>query len=81
VQIVTKDGRSLSGLITEQTPFAITLANTKAELTKIARTDIDETQPSQISQMPEGGLNPLTPQQLRDLFAYLRSDGPAESGK
>lgn len=76
VQIVTKDGRSLSGLITEQTPFAITLANTKAELTKIARTDIDETQPSQISQMPEGALNPLTPQQLRDLFAYLRSNGP-----
>jgi putative heme-binding domain-containing protein len=78
VQVLTGDGRILSGIVTEDTPDSITLVDSKAEKTKLARNSIEEIQTSQISQMPEDQLKALTPQQLRDLFAYLRSDGPGE---
>jgi putative heme-binding domain-containing protein len=76
VQVVTDDGRILSGLITEETPTTITLVNSNSESTTISRDNIDELLPSQISQMPEDLLKQLEPQQLRDLFAYLESEGP-----
>jgi hypothetical protein len=52
--------------------------DSKAEKIRLARSSIDELVPSQISQMPEDQLKTLTPQQLRDLFAYLKSDGPVK---
>ena len=58
---------------TKETPNEITLVNSQREYTTIARDDIDEMVPSQISQMPEDILKPLKPQQLRDLFSYLES--------
>ena len=76
VQVVTEDGRILAGLVTEETPSGITLVNSQREYITIAQENIDEIVPSEISQMPEDLLTPLTPQQLRDLMAYLRSDGP-----
>jgi len=75
VQVITDDGRILTGLIIEDTPSTITLINSQEEKTTIARSNIDEMVPSQISQMPEDLLKQLTPQELRDLMAYLRSDG------
>ena len=74
VQVVTQDGRILIGLVTEETPTTIKLANSQREYTTIRRDNIDEMFVSEISQMPEDLLKPLTPQQLRDLMAYLRSD-------
>ena len=73
VQVITVDGRILTGLVTKETPNEITLVNPQCEYTTIARDDIDEMVPSQISQMPEDLLKPLKPQQLRDLFSYLES--------
>jgi putative heme-binding domain-containing protein len=78
VQVFTTDGRVLSGIVTENTADSITLVDSKAEKTKLARSSIEELQTSQISQMPEDQLRALTPQQLRDLFAYLHSDGPVK---
>ncbi len=72
-QVITVDGRILTGLVTKETPSAITLVNSQCEYTTISREDIDEMVPSQISQMPEDLLKPLKPQQLRDLFRYLES--------
>ncbi len=73
VQVITVDGRILTGLVHKETPSAITLVNSQVEYTTIPRDDIDEMVPSQISQMPEDILKPLKPQQLRDLFSYLES--------
>ena len=42
----------------------------------IPRDDIEEMQAIRTSIMPEGILKPLNDQQLRDLFAYLRSTQP-----
>jgi putative membrane-bound dehydrogenase-like protein len=72
----TKDGRSLTGLIVESTPQAITLVDAKNEKTVLAREKIEEMAPSRVSLMPEKLLDPLQDQEIRDLFSYLQSDGP-----
>ena len=72
----TKDGRSLTGLIVESTPQAITLVDAKNEKTVLAREKIEEMAPSPVSLMPEKILDPLTDQEICDLFCYVLSDGP-----
>ena len=41
--------------------------------TRVQRSEIASIEESNVSIMPEGLLEKLTPQQLRDLFAYLQS--------
>jgi putative membrane-bound dehydrogenase-like protein len=67
-----KDGSVLSGLIVEQLPTSITLAAAKNERTTVNRSQIKELRESAVSLMPEGLLEPLTPQERRDLFSYLQ---------
>jgi putative membrane-bound dehydrogenase-like protein len=67
-----KDGSVLSGLIVEQTPNNIVLAVAKNERTTINRSQIMSLRESSVSLMPEGLLQPLKPQELRDLFSYLQ---------
>ncbi len=70
-----KDGRALTGLIAESSPSAITLLNDKNERTVIAREKIEDMAASPVSLMPEKILDPLSEQEIRDLFAYLQGDG------
>ena len=72
--VQTTDGRTLSGLIAEQTANAITLLDGKNQRTRIARARIESMQESPVSLMPENILKELKPQELRDLFSYLQSD-------
>jgi putative membrane-bound dehydrogenase-like protein len=74
--VQTTDGRSLSGLIVEQTPSAVTFVDAKNQRTKVARDRIESMQESPVSLMPENILKELKPQELRDLFSYLQSDKP-----
>jgi putative heme-binding domain-containing protein len=74
--VVTTDGRSLTGLIAEQTANAITLLDAKNQRTKVARDRIESIQESPVSLMPENLLKDLKPQELRDLFSYLQTDQP-----
>jgi putative membrane-bound dehydrogenase-like protein len=70
--VTTTNGRVVTGLITEQTPASITLVGPKNERTTIRRSDIEEIRESPQSLMPERLLDPLKPQELRDLFSYLQ---------
>jgi putative membrane-bound dehydrogenase-like protein len=72
----TTDGRVLTGLITEQTPQRVTLVNARNEATVLLRSEIESLRESPVSLMPEGLLQPLKPQELRDLFSYLQSQQP-----
>ncbi len=74
--VQTTDGRSLTGLIAEQTPQSITLLDAKNQRTKVARNHIAAIQESPVSLMPENLLKELKPQELRDLFNYLQCDKP-----
>jgi putative heme-binding domain-containing protein len=67
-----KDDRSLSGLIAEQSDSAITLLDAQNQRTVLNRAEVKEIRASSTSLMPEGLLEALEPQQVRDLFSYLQ---------
>jgi putative heme-binding domain-containing protein len=76
-----RDGRSLTGLIAQQDGNELTLVVGKGERTTISRDKIVSMRESAVSIMPEGLLHPLSPQERRDLFAYLQSSQPIRSDK
>jgi putative membrane-bound dehydrogenase-like protein len=78
-QVHTTDGRVLNGLIAEQSPSRITLLGAKNERTQIERDQIESLDESPTSLMPDNLLQPLKPQELRDLFSYLQSDAALDS--
>jgi putative heme-binding domain-containing protein len=69
----TTSGRVHSGLIAEQDGASITILDAKNERIKIPREEIDTLEEADTSLMPERILDELTPQQIRDLFAYIQS--------
>ena len=71
-QFFLKDGRQLSGLVKKDTPQAVTVRTVNEEVV-IAVKDIDERKPTNNSVMPEGLLDALKPDELRDLVKYLMS--------
>ena len=64
------DGRSLSGVIASSTDRTVTLRSLTEEST-IVRSEISKTTTLENSIMPEGLIDALTPEQTRDLIAYL----------
>jgi len=76
VIIQTVDGRVVSGLPVAEDDDSVTLINNSGKPLTIASGNIAESVASPVSLMPENLYRQLTPQQLRDLFAWLRSSGP-----
>ncbi len=74
--LITTDGQVLSGLIVDEDNLVIVLKDAEGETHIVSREDIDELVKSRQSLMPESTLVDLTDQELRDLFAYLRSSQP-----
>ncbi len=76
-----KDGRTLNALIAARTERTLTL-KTMTETLTIQRGDVESLQESSLSLMPEGLLESLTPEQQRDLLAYLmhKSQVPLPGG-
>ena len=66
------DGRVLSGLITKETDSAVTL-KTINDLVVVPKDEIDQRKLSELSLMPNGLLDPMPPEEIRDLVAYLAS--------
>ena len=73
---VLNDGRVVTGFLVEQDPQSVSLRSTDGQTVALARADIDELIPQKKSLMPEGQLKDLTDEQVRNLFAYLRSTQP-----
>lgn len=72
----TEDGRVLTGIIQEQSDRSVTML-TADETIVIPRGEILELQESSLSMMPEGLLEHLPDQELRDLLYYLTRPGQA----
>ena len=70
------DGRVLSGVVIEQDKNVVVLRGSDGKDVTLARTDIEAMRADSRSIMPEGLLKSLSDQQVRDLFAYLRSTQP-----
>jgi putative membrane-bound dehydrogenase-like protein len=74
--VATTDGRVLSGVLVEENPNVVLLRGSDGAEIALARDEIDAMRTTTGSLMPEGLLKDLTDQELRDLFAYLRSTQP-----
>ncbi len=72
--VVTTDGRTLTGLVVENNPQRVVLKVQGGKIETIARKDIDEMAQSKLSLMPEGVEKQLSPEELRDLLAFLVLD-------
>jgi putative heme-binding domain-containing protein len=72
--VTTARGRVITGMIVEGSEARITL-QTATERITLAKEDIDTVRDSPLSMMPEGQLDTLSREQVRDLFAYLTSKG------
>lgn len=74
--VSTKDGRSLSGFLVERDAQILVLRGLEGEDITLRQADVSLLTPMGRSLMPEGLLDTLSDQQLRDLFAYLRISQP-----
>ena len=68
--VVLKDGRVLNGIVATRNDKTLTLQTAK-ERTTIELGEIEEVKPSTVSLMPDGQLQTLTAEQVRDLVGYL----------
>jgi putative heme-binding domain-containing protein len=75
-QVVTTEGRVLTGLVAEENEQRVVLKIQGGKAEAIPRDEIDEMTTSALSLMPEGLEKQLTPPELSDLFAYLVLDRP-----
>jgi putative membrane-bound dehydrogenase-like protein len=74
--IFTEDGRTLNGFIEDQDDRVVVLRGIDGQRIVVAKDQIDEMAAVPRSIMPENILKPLSDQQIRDLFSYLRASQP-----
>jgi putative membrane-bound dehydrogenase-like protein len=70
--VETKDGRVISGIVKQETDRALTL-RTQNESLVVPKNEIEGRTLSPTSMMPEGLLDALSKEEVRDLIAYLAS--------
>ena len=86
VQIVTTGGKVLVGRVVPSNDYRsemlriATDPRDAGQITEIAKRDIESSQTSPVSPMPEGLLNTLTKAEILDLLAYLESAGDQRHG-
>ncbi|MDB5310128.1 MAG: Cytochrome c [Gemmataceae bacterium] len=73
--VQTTDGVIRSGIIADQDGASLTLVDAKGEKARLARERVESIRELPTSLMPEKLLDPLTPQERRDLFRYLQQPG------
>ena len=69
--VITQDGRSLAGIVVQETPTSLVL-QTPTERITLSLADVEERHLATQSLMPENQLAQLTAEAARDLLAYLR---------
>ena len=68
--IALNDGRVITGVVVSETEQTLVVQTDKEQLT-IARADVDETKNTGKSLMPDGMLDSLSEDQVRDLFGFM----------
>ncbi|MDB6034149.1 MAG: putative rane-bound dehydrogenase domain protein [Verrucomicrobiales bacterium] len=74
--VETKDGRTLSGFFVERDNQVTILRGLDGENVTLRTSEILDLRPMGRSLMPEGLLEGMTEQEIRDFFAYLRISQP-----
>ncbi len=73
---VTSDGRVVSGLLVDQDEHVVVLREADGRAVLLERDDVEDLVKQQKSLMPDGLLDRMPADEVRDLFAYLRSSQP-----
>jgi len=73
VLVATRDGQVFAGLVRGETAATIDLINADAKLTRVLKSEIDERRAGNVSLMPTGLVDTLSPAEFADLIAYLQS--------
>jgi putative membrane-bound dehydrogenase-like protein len=76
VDIETTDGRNLGGFLTDRDAQVTVVRGLDGQDITLRAADIRSVEPTGRSLMPEGLLDDLNDEQLRDLFAYMRQSQP-----
>jgi putative membrane-bound dehydrogenase-like protein len=71
--IVTDDGRTLSGVVLSQTSDQVVLVKPGGLEERLSRGTIEEMRTSNLSLMPQGIEREISPAEMNDLIAFLRS--------
>jgi putative membrane-bound dehydrogenase-like protein len=71
-EIVTVEGRVMSGILTEQTANSVFVRDSSGAETRLHRDEIAEINRQPTSMMPEGLDRLLTREEMRDLLAFLQ---------
>lgn len=79
--IVTDSGRTLNGIVVEKDNRVVVLRTADGQRVVLPRDEIETQRVAGVSLMPEGALQGLSDQDVRDLFAYLRSSQPLNYSK
>lgn len=77
-EISTRDGRVLSGVMTERDEDELTLVNVAGRPITLERDNITEERPLYTSMMPAHLITSMTDQQVVDLFTFLLADTQPE---
>ena len=72
-RVELKEGDVLDGILVSQDANAIILRRPNIEDTRIAQADVRKAVFTKRSMMPDGLLETLPPEQVTDLFAYLKT--------
>jgi putative heme-binding domain-containing protein len=76
VTVETVKGRSLTGLLVEDSPTRVVLKVQGGKQEVVARNEVDRMEKSKLSLMPEDVEKQLKPQEIADLFSFLVLDRP-----
>jgi putative heme-binding domain-containing protein len=76
--VVTKGGRTLTGLVTEDSPQRVVLKLPGGAQQVVPRGDVEYAAVSKLSMMPEGIETLMDRKELADLFAFLTLDRPPD---
>jgi len=74
IQVMTDDGRAISGLIANEDAQSITLTTGIDQRVRVQRDEIEAIRPSPVSIMPAGLDQQLSPQELADLIKFLKTE-------
>jgi putative heme-binding domain-containing protein len=78
--VLTNEGQTITGLLRGENKESIRLQTATEEVT-VYREDIEQMKQSELSMMPADLLSPLRDAEIRNLIAYLRSDGSGAAAK
>jgi putative membrane-bound dehydrogenase-like protein len=79
--VVTTEGKLLSGIISTETATSLTLRRAEGKQDVVLRNNIEILKSNGVSLMPEGLEKDITPEQMADLIAFVRSLKPAKPKK